>query len=250
MGQRGTTPWTRRIGYPRHVISHTDMRDSKAYFYDTLADQWEAVANPYETARRLEIVFDEILSAHDLHSRTLLDVGAGPGFFSKRAVDRGAHVTALDIGHSLVRKVRDRCNAAVLTGDACNIPLASDTFDFVVSSECIEHTPDPHLALREIHRVTRPGGLMLITVPNRAWRFAMTIADVLKVRKYDGHENWIAWSEMKDALTATGSTILHMQGFNLFPPLLKPTWPLLRRLDAFGKRIGPVMLNIAVLARK
>jgi hypothetical protein len=41
-----------------------------------------------------------------------------------------------------------------------------------------------------------------------------------------------------------------MRGFHLVPPLFRPTWPLLRRLDALGVPLGPAMLNIAVLATR
>src|SRR5437867_11712254 len=97
----------------------------------------------------------------DLSGLSVLDVGCGTGWFSQRAASRGARVTSLDIGVRLLEKARRRCRTRPIAGDACRLPLASNTFDLVISSECIEHTVDPTLALREIHRVTKPGGLLI-----------------------------------------------------------------------------------------
>ncbi|MGH9202619.1 MAG: class I SAM-dependent methyltransferase [Vicinamibacterales bacterium] len=226
------------------------MRDSRLYFYETIADRFDAVANSYDTQRRVEIVFDELLAGEDLDGRSVLDVGCGTGWFSARAAERGARVTSLDIGTRLLAHTRARCTTRPVAGDACALPFAGAAFDLVISSECIEHTLDPHAAVREIHRVTRPGGLLLITVPNRIWRFAATIANTFGLRPYEGYEHWLGWREMRKMLSELPARILDMRGFHLVPPVVPVTRPILRRLDLLGGPLGPVMLNMAVIARK
>lgn len=226
------------------------MSDRKAYFYDSIADRFDEIANPYELGRRLELVFDELLATTSLENARLLDVGCGTGWFSQRAAGRGARVTSFDIGQTLLKAVRKKVDSRLVAGDACRLPFATGSFDLVISSECIEHTLDPIAAVREIHRVTRPGGLLLITVPNRLWHFSATIAHVFRLRPYDGYENWVGRGELRRTLNELGSEIISMRGFNLVPPLVRWTWPVLHRLDAYGETLGPVMLNIAVLARK
>ena len=54
---------------------------------------------------------------------------------------------------------------ADLLADAAFVPLAGATFDLVVCGELLEHVPDPKPVLREIYRVLKPGGTVLITVP-------------------------------------------------------------------------------------
>jgi len=226
------------------------MRDSKLFFYDTIADTFDAVANSYDTQRRVEIVFDELLAAEDLRGLRVLDVGCGTGWFSARAAARGARVTSVDLGTRLLARTRERCATAPVAGDACALPFASGAFDVVISSECIEHTLDPLRAVSEIHRVTRAGGLLLITVPNRIWHFAATFANTFGLRPYEGYEHWVGWREMRRTLAALAARIVQMRGFHLVPPVVPITRPLLRRLDALGGHIGPVMLNMAILARK
>jgi ubiquinone/menaquinone biosynthesis C-methylase UbiE len=226
------------------------MRDEKQYFYDTISDEFDAISNQYDTTRRLEIVFNELLGATSLEGLAVLDVGCGSGRFSQLAAARGARVTSLDIGVRLLQQTRARAGSRAVAADACMIPLASNSFDLVISSECIEHTLDPLRALREIHRVTRPGGRLLVTVPNQVWHFAVTFAAVFKLRPFEGYENWVRWREVRHTLLSAGAHIESMRGFHLVPPIFRASWPLLRRADALGGTLGPLMLNIAVLARK
>jgi ubiquinone/menaquinone biosynthesis C-methylase UbiE len=226
------------------------MSDEKGRFYDTIADEFDALSNQYDTRRRLEIVFGELLGMTDLSGLSVLDVGCGTGWFSEHAASRGARVTSLDIGVRLLEKARQRCPTRPIAGDACRLPLASNTFDLVISSECIEHTVDPTLALREIHRVTKPGGLLIVTVPNQRWHFAVTIANRFNARPFHGYENWLRWSQLRDELRNMGSRIEVLRGFHLVPPIIPVMWPVLRQIDRIGGPLGPLMLNLAVRARK
>lgn len=225
-------------------------RDSKAYFYDSIADEFDAVSNRYDTERRLEIVFDELLAHENLAGCAVLDVGCGTGWFSQRAARRGARVTSLDIGTRLLARVRDKCESRLVAADACALPFRASSFDVVISSECIEHTLDPALAFREIHRVTRPGGLLVVTVPNHIWHFAVTFAAAFKLRPFEGYEHWLRWREVRALVRETGASLQAMRGFHLVPPLFSAMQPVLRRADAWGYHLGRLMLNIAVLARK
>jgi ubiquinone/menaquinone biosynthesis C-methylase UbiE len=226
------------------------MRDPKLYFYDTIAERFDELVNPYDLQRRLEIVFGELLGAADLAGLSVLDVGCGSGAFSREAKRRGARVTSLDIALRLLHETGRKVDTDRVNADACALPFADGSFDVVISSECIEHTLDPRLALAEIHRVTRPGGRLLVTMPNQAWHFSATIAATFKLRPFEGYEHWLGWWEIRRILHGLHARIEQMRGFHLVPPLFRPTWPLLRRIDALGGTIGPAMLNIAVLATK
>jgi SAM-dependent methyltransferase len=225
-------------------------RDARLYFYDTIAESFDRIANPYDLQRRLEVVFDELLGEDDLRGKTLLDVGCGTGWFSQRAISRGARVVSLDIGVQLLKQVRGKCQSSLLAGDACALPVASNSFDFVVACECIEHTLDPKAAVREVHRVTKVGGKYVVTVPNRLYQLSTSVAETFRLRPYFGYEHWLGWSEMRRLVEGLPASIETMIGFHVVPPLFRPTWPLLRRIDAFGRRLGPIMWNIAVKAKK
>jgi ubiquinone/menaquinone biosynthesis C-methylase UbiE len=218
------------------------------YFYDSIAGDFDALMNPYDLRRRLEVVFDELLGDQPLTGRRVLDVGCGTGHFSLAAKARGAGVVSVDIGIELLRKARGKGVGRVVTGDAGALPFPASTFDVVVSSECIEHTVDPERSVAEMLRVLRPGGLLALTCPNRAWHWSVVVANALKLRPYRGLENWPSRSTLRRWIEQHDARVFRHVGIHCFPFTLTPTHPLLRRLDSFGSSLGIFYVNQAVLA--
>ena len=89
-----------------------------------------------------------------------------------------------------------------------------------------------------------------MTVPNRLYQLSTSVAEAFKLRPYFGYEHWLGWFEMRRLVRSLPASIETMIGFHLLPPLLRQTWPMLRRIDRFGRLLGPVMWNIAVRAKK
>ena len=75
--------------------------------------------------------------------------------------------------------------------DACKMGIPNETYDLVISSECIEHTADPKKALSELARVLKPGGTIIVTSPNRLWYPVLWVSIVIKLRKFRGYERWL-----------------------------------------------------------
>ena len=128
--------------------------------HERLGDRFEACLSVYDTERRLTVLIDEFFGDIDLRGRSVLEVGCGLGFFTRRLCERGANVIATDIGEQLLAKVRENVGRECLKVDALALSeyFGRDRFDAVLSSECIEHTPSPNEALREMARVSRSGG--------------------------------------------------------------------------------------------
>jgi 2-polyprenyl-3-methyl-5-hydroxy-6-metoxy-1,4-benzoquinol methylase len=227
-------------------IVHTDKRST---FYETFAEDFDAKMNRYDLERRLEIIFDEMLT-EDLTGRKLLDAGCGTGWFSARACQRGAVVTSLDVGDRLLAQVAKKCQSERVVGDVLALPFPDAHFDVVVCTEVIEHTVDAARAIAELIRVLRKGGTLVVTVPNRVWHFAVTLANALHLRPYEGYENWVSWPTLRREVERNHVIIDELRGFHLFPFVLAATNGLLRRLDRHGKWLGPVMVNLAVCGRK
>lgn len=91
----------------------------------------------------------------------LLDVGAGSGQF--HADLAGVNVTALDISPGMLAKV----TVPAVQADAQYLPFADASFDRVMANHVLYHIPDMPLALREMRRVVRPGGRVVITTNSR-----------------------------------------------------------------------------------
>jgi len=98
---------------------------------------------------------------------TVLEVAPGPGFLSIELARLRYRVHAIDISRSFVRITSENASRAgvaveVRHGNASNMPYAADTFDFIVCRAAFKNFSDPTGALREMHRVLRPGGTALL----------------------------------------------------------------------------------------
>ncbi|MEA2385525.1 MAG: hypothetical protein QOH72_5496 [Solirubrobacteraceae bacterium] len=94
----------------------------------------------------------------------LLDAGCGSG----RTMDelaRYGRVSGVDLSAEAVATARARGHADVCVARVEDLPFADRTFDAVTCLDVVEHTPDDRATLAELLRVTRPGGLLVVTVP-------------------------------------------------------------------------------------
>jgi 2-polyprenyl-3-methyl-5-hydroxy-6-metoxy-1,4-benzoquinol methylase len=131
-----------------------------------------------------------------------------------------------------------------------DLPFEENHFDLVISSEVIEHTEDPYLAVKEFYRVLKPGGILALTVPNQFWKWACIAADALKIRPYRGLENWAGYRRLRRELAAAGFSILQYKGFHFLPFQISFLHPFLIFMDKFGNSFGCLYINIAVSCRK
>ena len=93
----------------------------------------------------------------------LLDVGAGPGTITADLAARVARVTALEIDDAAAELTRQGApGVEVHVGDVHALPYDDATFDVVHAHQVLQHVTDPVAALREMARVTRPGGLVAV----------------------------------------------------------------------------------------
>jgi len=127
--------------------------------------------------------------------------------------------------------------------------FGANQFDAVVSSECIEHTPSPYDVLKQMVAVLKPGGVVAMSTPNRLWQPVVRLASRLRLRPFDGYENFSTWGGIRRTFKEEGAEIIAERGLHLFPFQFG-----LHSFSAWCDRnlqvARPLMINMCVLARK
>jgi len=96
----------------------------------------------------------------------LLDIGCGPGDFTRAFSDAGALVTGVDFSPEMIRIARDRFpEVEFKVADAERLPFDDCSFDVVVGAYLAHHLARPDVAFQEIYRVVRPGGRFVFVIP-------------------------------------------------------------------------------------
>lgn len=110
--------------------------------------------------------------------KKVLEVGVGAGTDFTQWVRAGAHAYGVDLTQEALSNVTHRLSleglsaARVCVADAQKLPYGDDTFDLVYSWGVIHHAPDTPACLREMIRVTKPGGTIKYMIYNRRSLFA------------------------------------------------------------------------------
>jgi SAM-dependent methyltransferase len=102
--------------------------------------------------------------------RAVLDVASGAGFGLQMLRQAGARATGVDYDAAALDDVRAlEPNARLVRADALRLPIADRSVDLVVSFETIEHVADAGQFVRELERVLKPRGRLVLSTPNRAF---------------------------------------------------------------------------------
>jgi SAM-dependent methyltransferase len=129
--------------------------------------------HPREAQRLLDKVdpdawIAKFIEPHLAGVRNFLSVGCGPGVFLRELA--GSHpqmgVAGVDLSASRIRDAEQRLNglpnARACVGEATHLPFDDNSFDMVFSRFLVEYLPDKMAAVREMARVCRPGGMVML----------------------------------------------------------------------------------------
>jgi SAM-dependent methyltransferase len=117
--------------------------------------------------RRLDII---LRAAGERIKGRLLENGCGVGMYVEKLSALGGTVIGLEYDRERATEARRR-SPHILNAAGESIPLPVSTFDLILSHEVIEHVQDDRAAIREMVRVLRPGGRIILFCPNRGYPF-------------------------------------------------------------------------------
>jgi ubiquinone/menaquinone biosynthesis C-methylase UbiE len=192
-------------------------------------DAWSRIYDlPLVQRATYRPVHDVVLRAlHETRARSVLDIGCGTGQLAARI--RGelpaAAIVGCDFSAGMLQRAAARVEAIDwVRGDAGRLPFRDGIFDAIVSTEAFHWFPDQNAALRELYRVLRPGGRLLLALVNTP---TALVSDVMHVgsRLVGEPFYWPTSLQMRRRVEQAGfhvqkqRRIFRLPGF-LLPPVL------------------------------
>lgn len=177
----------------------------------------EVERNHWWYVGRRKIIFDRVLPllAEYSHPR-ILDIGCGTGFNIEYMQQHGyADIIGLDFSPDALMFCQSRGLARLVCGDGTLPPFQDGSFDVVTALDMIEHLEDDVIALNELSRILRPGGLLVIFTP--AYPFLWGLQD-----EVSHHFRRYVAGDLRRKVEQAGLTIRKLTYANtfLFPVVL------------------------------
>ena len=208
----------------------------------------------------LSFVADELLRPlRDIRRGRLLDVGCGMGIMLSRFRKLGWDTYGVDVSTYATEYARDQLGLKVFTGMVDRLVLPDSYFDLVTMVLTIEHIPDPRGTLAALHRLMKPGAIIIVATHDIGGLWPRTVKERWRHLNIPEHLYFFSKSTLKGMLEDTGFDTFRVtetatlaaatgDGTGLYAPirflhrsgLIAKAAPLLRGLHAVSR-----MLNLS-----
>lgn len=112
----------------------------------------------------------------DIQGKSILDIGIGSGFFSRFCLQKKAKTISLDFADAILQYHRKNDpDFQLVQADAQHLPFKNESFDIVLALDVIEHLYSPLDFLKEVNRVLKKEGRLILMTPNTANIFEKTL---------------------------------------------------------------------------
>lgn len=211
----------------------------------------------YSTGDR---IYSNLKLLTEFKGKKILEVGAGSGRDSFRLVYDEAQVFVLDYSPkalNIIKKLNDQNGASVncLQADALKMPVPNESFDIVFHQGLLEHFRDPLPLLQENYRILKPGGLLLVDVPQRYHIYTLIKHTLILFNKwFAGWETEFSIKQLKQLMEQVGFTTKKEYGNWMRPSLfyrisrevlkkIKITLPLYPKGFKYTRKLRDVFRN-------
>lgn len=147
-------------------------------------------------AKRARFIFKNI-NAHK--PVKVLDIGCGRGYYTKLTslFPFVKEIQSIDANPEYVKRAKKNVGndkrITIQTGSIYKLPFKDNYFDSIIASEILEHLDDDKKALKELYRVLKKGGILLVSVPNKNYPFLWDPLNWILERFFNTHIHKDRW---------------------------------------------------------
>ncbi len=175
---------------------------SKQYF-DEVASQWDVMRQSFFS----EAVREKAISAAKAKAgKAAADIGAGTGFITEGLVQKGLKVIAVDQSEEMLKEMKNKFRGVSTidyrVGTAEKLPIDDNAVDYAFANMFLHHVDNPLVAIKEMRRVLKPGGKLVITdMDEHQFEFLRTEQhDRWLGFKREDVKRWFLEAELKDVV--------------------------------------------------
>jgi ubiquinone/menaquinone biosynthesis C-methylase UbiE len=205
------------------VLSHDLKQKAHAEFSEWAATYDDHWLNHYLFEPSHALLLAE---TRPLKPGRALDIGCGTGELAGRLMARGWDVVGLDLCEPMLQKARVKTDSRgrrvhLTVADSEHLPLETGTFDLLTCANSFHHYPHQEAVVREMFRVLRPGGRLLLLDGWPDQWLGRIIYDLI-VTQVEGGKVWHRESHhLREMFTDTGfASVTQKRVYSLFPILL------------------------------
>ena len=224
------------------MVETTEVRDH----YDSIYSTYES--HDPTIGKRLR----KILSYAQFANKTVLDVAGGTGYIGQYVMKMGGTYINLDVSSGMLslakKKLGDLKGDYLLAlSDVHAMPLRKEIADVALISEVLEHVTNPRKVIREVLRILKPEGIIIVTNPNPYWGLIQWIAEKVKYKAEEGPHKYLRHKRLIEDIEKEGFAI---QAVDMdFMPIDNKFW---LRIEKYlkGTFLGTFALKHYIIALK
>ncbi|MBI4530923.1 MAG: class I SAM-dependent methyltransferase [Candidatus Latescibacteria bacterium] len=202
------------------MLTKASLRSHWETFWQRKHNVREVYSNGMRISRNLTLITD-------LHGKKVLEVGAGTGRDGFNLVRYSAEIYQLDYAESSLKIMKQlAAEKGIIThlinGDAFRLPFRDNSFDTVFHQGLLEHfrTSRAEEILKENVRVLKPGGILLVDVPQRYHIYTLMKHILIAFNAwFAGWERGFSIRELQEEIRKQGLQIVHSYGEWMYPSL-------------------------------
>jgi ubiquinone/menaquinone biosynthesis C-methylase UbiE len=206
---------------PKRILMEYKYFKSKNWSLKEVGDFWDSVTDyddinedTYSYYKRFTNTWDlaKDFVNKDMH---MLDIqtrtGKGTEFWFEKGVIKKSYLVDYSnylLGIAEERLKGSRYDCEFIKVDDYNLPFEDDSFDFVTTYETVEHVGNVNLFIKELSRVLKVGGIMILTCPSVFWEPFHWVAAVLGIHHSEGPHNFLRRRKLLQLVQVNNLTIL------------------------------------------